>query len=566
MFPLLEIKTLHLAGVLLGVGLFTLPLVGLSNLEAQESREGNRVLHRHLEPDRYSRSAGRDTSSISPNGAGDPQELTGLPSRGGTGLNPGPDEWVFTAQGPVGPDALAAPHGPLEGGPVELDEDTDQVDALNYQSNFEPSVVPLKRGVSQNRVRRQGGGTYQTFLEPGTYREIPVDGGSLRGDEEVFLGSFLVSVEPGGRISIPSVAPNQRILEVQTEPEVSLRFFADEADNFSFQADYRGLLRVEMEVAVPVTYFRGEFHNSHGWEFFPGPGELLSRETQTVATTVLEEMGISREEMTPKEALFALISHYRNFEGRPFTERRGRDRYVEISRAQVGVCRHRSLTFMISAMAMGFETRYIYNEAHAFVEVQWPELGWRRIDLGGAADQFNYQNQGSGAIHDEGPDTLPRPPAFEEEMARIEGQNTERDEEFHSSSFEEGIDPDLPAPQELTEADLESRSQDVTQINAQQGEVSLREEQVFWEVEVLGASGEVYRGQSLAVRGLARAEGSMEDWKVRIYLQSLRRDEEKIFLGEAEVGAAGRFQGEWIVPQQVGLGRWRLVGEVFFPE
>ena len=40
---------------------------------------------------------------------------------------------------------------------------------------------------------------------------------------------------------------------------------------------------------------------------------------------------------------------------------------------------------MITANALGIPTRLVENEAHAFVEVWFPERSWQRIDLGGAA-------------------------------------------------------------------------------------------------------------------------------------------------------------------------------------
>lgn len=546
---------------------------------AQESRDGDRVLHRYLEPGDYQRQRrGRGGRVASGEDGGGSAEL----GTRGSGLLPGPQEWVWTQAGPVGPQGVDAPHGPLSGGPVELDRDTDRVDELTYQSNFDPSVVPFKRGIAQNRVRRLGGGAYQTYLEGGRRSAVSV-GGLARADEERFWGSFLFSVEPGEAFLVASVAPDQRILGLETEPQVPVEVYRDEADNFLIEADYRGLLRVEMVVAAPVSYFRGVLTNDVDWSAFGNEGSLLPREAQTVAGGVLEELGIDRR-MSPTSALYALVEYHRDFEGRPSSSLEGRDRYVEITREKAGVCRHRSLTFMISARALGIETRYVYNEAHAFVEVNWPEVGWRRIDLGGAADQFNYQNQGEGGVHDAGVDGLPQPPAFQAELERLRGEEG-RDEDGGTEPLmlSPAVARDEPEPVELEAEDFE-RADELVESVPERGEIEARSEREEGgpgsemveaepsgaskdsgedRVELLEASGEVFRGKELRVRGRVQGGGAQAGGQmVKVYLVSSGRTAREILLGEAETDGRGFFEAAWIVPRDVGVGRWRLRGEL----
>ena len=66
------------------------------------------------------------------------------------------------------------------------------------------------------------------------------------------------------------------------------------------------------------------------------------------------------------------------------------DVYQSICINGIGACRHRSFGFFVTALALGAPTRYISNEAHAFVEVYVPEDNetfstshWKRINLGG---------------------------------------------------------------------------------------------------------------------------------------------------------------------------------------
>ncbi|MEC7712624.1 MAG: DUF4129 domain-containing protein, partial [Candidatus Thermoplasmatota archaeon] len=66
------------------------------------------------------------------------------------------------------------------------------------------------------------------------------------------------------------------------------------------------------------------------------------------------------------------------------------DAYQTICINGIGACRHRSFGFFVTALALGAPTRYVSNEAHAFVEVYVPEDNetfsashWKRINLGG---------------------------------------------------------------------------------------------------------------------------------------------------------------------------------------
>jgi hypothetical protein len=63
---------------------------------------------------------------------------------------------------------------------------------------------------------------------------------------------------------------------------------------------------------------------------------------------------------------------------------------------------------------MGIPSRYVHNEAHAFVEVYVPRRGWIRIDLGGAAVDFNVRNTTNKLLHLPAErDGFPKPGGFE---------------------------------------------------------------------------------------------------------------------------------------------------------
>ena len=388
-----------------------------------------RVLHEYFTPpgqlEQRVRGQGASSASQQPprlktRAPGDAPPLT---------LNVRPEELVHGEQGPQGARPLQNPQGGLDPRQASnaLDSDTDQVDELNYFSSFDPSVIPYKRGVSQNRVIDRGG-EWAFVVDAGTFEPVEVDEREPAPDEDVFWGTFLLRATPGARLPIPSVAPQQQILQVDTEPRQRLRIERDAADNYYVRPERAGLVRINFKLAVPRFYFTGRFDESVRWGELDGR-ELarLPEELERRARGVAGQLGL--DAMPPAQALLKLIEHFRDFEGRPFPDNlRGQDLYVSIATHQIGVCRHRSFAFVITAAALGIPARYVYNEAHAFVEVRWPGQGWRRVDLGGAAqDVLMRAAEQQQRVHDGGArDPLPQPPAYQRELERLAEQERAR--------------------------------------------------------------------------------------------------------------------------------------------
>jgi hypothetical protein len=68
---------------------------------------------------------------------------------------------------------------------------------------------------------------------------------------------------------------------------------------------------------------------------------------------------------------------------------------------------------MITANALGIPARYVENEAHAFVEVWFPERSWQRIDLGGAALRLEVSGGEDKTIHrPRADDPFAKPPEY----------------------------------------------------------------------------------------------------------------------------------------------------------
>ena len=483
------------------------------------------------------------------------------------------DEPVMGQKGPMSSLPMTNPQGGLDPGTAanKLDDNTDRVDELNYFSSFDPSVIPYKRGVAQNEVRMSGA-DYAFVVDTGRFQRVGIGAGGREAskDEDVFWGTFLIKSSPGNRTPIPSVAPDQRVLEVHTEPATSVVIERDGADNFYLTSERSDLVRVNMKIAAPRRYFDGEF----GWvawsSFDRSALPKLPRALYPVAEDVMREIGVSRASINPKDALMRLIEHFRDFEGKPFPqEMRGEDIYYSIATSKVGVCRHRSFAFVFTATALGIPSRYVYNEAHAFVEILWPGLGWRRVDLGGAAqDVLMRASDEQRRVHDGAAnDTLPNPPSYQQELDRLAEQERQRNNNVgdgaagdnggngDNGGFDVGDGPQ--SKEEVGDNVTENNSDDILE-NFQPPEDNRKRTSLI----IKSVSPEdLRRGESFQIAGaLTDIDGTpIRKAKVRVLLVSpTARGVVGRELGVTETSLGGNFRAELELPADLPIGRWAL--------
>jgi transglutaminase-like putative cysteine protease len=287
------------------------------------------------------------------------------------------------------------------------DRSTRADDTLTYREVFNPSVVPFKRGQALDLVRPDGTlGVAERRLRP-----VPV-GGQPGAEAELFFGSVVVDLS-GGPVPLPSVAPQVRILSYEAEPRVPLTFWRDGADNSYVQGPARrGPVRLTWLSEVPSSYFAGVVPDGVGLGDVPAawlrpvPAALRAR-----AARVAQRVGVDAR-MPVRLALDRLVEYFRGFEPGVLPPVSG-DLYLDLALGRRGVCRHRSYAFVVTAQALGLPARFVANEAHAFVEVRVPRLGWRRIDLGGAAAQLEVGGMSDKIVHrPRVADPFPQPPAY----------------------------------------------------------------------------------------------------------------------------------------------------------
>lgn len=309
------------------------------------------------------------------------------------------------------------------------DTDTRADDTLHYTSVFNPDVMPFKRMSSLDGVDAG----YKNVIRDPRLVDLSVGGATDRSRDR-FWASLMVELTPGAPIAIPSVAPDMRILSYETQPPIRLTFSKDSADNFYVRSDDRsasGQFRLVFLSDADAGYFAPDLpqqrHYSVGRvrelalreELLP----TLPADVRRTAEQAIDELGI-RDTDELGEAFNKLVYYFRGFEAKPIVDPTG-DVYWDLFKNQAGVCRHRSATFTITALALGIPTRYVFNEAHAFVEVWFPERGWQRIDLGGAASRLDVSNAEDKTIHrPRAEDPFDKPREYSEGYTQLTGDIT----------------------------------------------------------------------------------------------------------------------------------------------
>jgi len=324
--------------------------------------------------------------------AGSPSDIPALPEPGREDPSEQTDTSgliVQTAFGPSIGDALAPPwqDEPPQlpdrwNQPIGMDLDTTAPDLLQYVEAFHPSIAPFKRLGVRNRVI----GT----AEWGEFElAVPVNGAapvaiSSRMPEgyDLFTGTVAIETDGLQLIPVPSVAPDELVLQARTVPDADLQWLRDEAGNAFVAIDDPGQFTLHWLVAAHPDYFAAPLVPATLPRLAPAQAPGLRQ----AATEILTAAGTAAA-APDHEIVLQLTRWLQAFQATqtPMGPQPEQSDFLAVALAQRGVCRHRALIFVVVLQAIGIRAQYVYNEAHAFVEVNLSGR-WRRIDLGGAAD------------------------------------------------------------------------------------------------------------------------------------------------------------------------------------
>jgi hypothetical protein len=291
------------------------------------------------------------------------------------------------------------------------DRDTGVDANLTYHAVYNPEVAPLRRNVAFDAVGP--GPDYELSIRPDALVPVAVLGtGADPGPgREAFYGDIAVELRPGVPAPVPSVAPDMRLLALRTEPPIDAVFLRDSADNFYVRASHAGSVRLVFLVDADRRYFSGSLPGNVPLDVAAGdPDAALDPSTRAAAARVHRALGVHGK-LPFDRGLERLVGHFRGFVAGALPKGDG-DLYLDLALGGTGVCRHRAFAFLVTARALGVPTRYVQNEAHAFVEVRVPDGSWRRVDLGGQAPNLDLKAGDGGRLHTPPPDAFPKPESY----------------------------------------------------------------------------------------------------------------------------------------------------------
>ena len=452
---------------------------------------------------------------------------------------------------------------------MKPDENTGPDSTLHYVSVFNPDVLPFKRMSVFDKI-----GDDETLHVGATaLAEVTVGGTTDPRTRDRFWGDVLVQLQPGKDVPLPSVAPDMRILSYEVKPKIELHFSRDGADNFyvrSDEASASGTYRLVFLADADAGYFAPSLpeHSYYVRDVAAHAPPELRNQLAAVpsglrrqAAITLNKIGIDRD-MDLHAAFNQLVRYFRAFKPGDIAHPTG-DMYRDLCDSQAGVCRHRAFAFMITANALGIPTRFVENEAHAFVEVWFPERNWQRIDLGGAALRMDVTGANDKTLHrPRHDDPFAKPPEYKQSYTQLEGDIrglTDRQLADKRRSLDQappsgavgnngnGSGSDLQADRISPDPTLPAITQDPKKKTPV--------------LRVTLADVSAYRGGTVHVEGIVTDERKpLPDHTVRVFIAPAGQGHvNSIPLGIATTGADGTFRVDLAVPASVGLQTYDIL-------
>ena len=246
---------------------------------------------------------------------------------------------------------------------------------------FNPDPGAMKRLKAFDRVGADGASLEVADKRLFTASPDP----SLRYDR-VVDGSFSVQLRKGEPIPIYSVHPKGHVTAFRTEPRLAERpqFLRDGADTMHILANEDRTVLLNITYLIASDYYA--FDPPPGLDPSDYPAAVRPRVPANLveeAQVVLARAGVE-DPSDLSSALPALNAYFRSFtEGEIPAPSEVESLYQALALGGHGCCRHRAFAYMVTAQAIGVPTRVVVNEAHAFVEVMFPDGHWHQVNLGG---------------------------------------------------------------------------------------------------------------------------------------------------------------------------------------
>jgi len=457
---------------------------------------------------------------------------------------------------------------------MKPDDNTGADNTLQYVSVFNPDVLPFKRMSSFDAVSED----YSLHVARTVLTELPVGGTTDPRMRDRFYGDVLVQLKPGNDVPLPSVAPDMRILSYEVKPKIALHFSKDGADNFYVRSDEpnaSGQYRLTFYADADAGYFAPSLP----------PRQLKVRDVAAAAPPelrpiippqVLQQARVTLDKLGVDDgydlsvAFNKLVGYFRAFQAGDIKRPSG-DIYRDLCDSQAGVCRHRAFAFTVTANALGIPTRYVQNEAHAFVEVWFPLRGWQRIDLGGAALRMNVTGADDKKLHrPRADDPFMKPPEYKNQYTQLEGEITGLTDQ-QKAEKKKPLDQAPPSGAVGTSGTGTGTGQGSTgsggaapdRISPDPGlPVKTQDpKKPTPDLLVTQSDTSAYRGDALHVEGLVRVAGKgLPNHRVNVFLSPAGRGGQgALAVGHALTRADGTFSTDVTVPAGIDLARYEVL-------
>lgn len=292
---------------------------------------------------------------------------------------------------------------------------------LQYQEVFTPSVQPFKRSTAHDMVDELGRLTVRDpSLRPVTVGESAPDHWQNRRRAR-FVGEVLVELTSSWPTPIPGVAGEQRVVRYATSDNESVEFLQDGAGNLFARGVQPGTVRLTYVIEAPDFAFAVDRAPALSVREVAASVPEAMRPTTPTWLADRAHVVFSQINIDPSGrfdvVLSQLVEHFRGFRDDSL-QGQGANLYVELATSRVGACRHRAYAMMLTMQSLGIPTRYVGNEAHAWVEVYVPTTGWARVDLGGWDVPLDARAPTERPRFDPGiRDAFPRPQQYQQQFS-----------------------------------------------------------------------------------------------------------------------------------------------------
>jgi hypothetical protein len=265
----------------------------------------------------------------------------------------------------------------------QLDSNTTRPDQVGYEDPFTPSIPPFKRLYAYDSVDTR----FELVVANASLAPLALQGQLLGAELDQFFGDIELSATAGVPERFPSVGPGAVIFAAKLDPPSPFELQRDGADNWFITRPDSGPAHLRVHLGIDRAAFGSPYRDPE-WRDLARFVVALPPNVKRRGVDVADQLGVSRADR-PNVAVTKLIAHFRSF-APDETRSEAKDPgalYREIALARKGVCRHRAYAFTVTALALGIPTRFVRNEAHAWVEIH-DATSWHRVDLGGAAGEM----------------------------------------------------------------------------------------------------------------------------------------------------------------------------------